>query len=865
MTRISMPHLQLVKAPQPSEPLHASSDNVLLGFVDMSRATDVGLETMLSRVRPGWIFDLRPVPYFNVGSLNRKRVFELFRSSNASYRDVAGMLRITEHKDASLNSGLVGSFLSQSLAMRPLKGPIMVLVDDDDTLAHAMNALPRSLNSVFNTQWLPVALDVQHRNGEPDLVARGANGETLVFQVKWLGDRAVTDPPAADVLTNAAGKGLLVRRLDPKSTERDQVLRLYRANSGTLGFFPKGALDEFVNEGCVLVALDGTVVVGYLAYRVTGASAKIVHLCVDAEIRGKGIARALADELFRETSSLEDVRLLCREDYSLTSFWPRLGFVCASEKSGRGNAGKKLFLWVRRNTGLPPLLAAIDAAERGNRRTAVVDANVLYDFDGTDERSMESQSLLADWLADDVAICVTAEIKNEITRNLDPETRARRRRQADEFPMLEATADKLKRALYLIESLLPTAKNDADASDRRQLAHTVAERADFFITRDETLLAHADILRAHASIAVLRPTDFLVQLHAQTAERYAPARLVATSVFQTPVRSEAELSRFQRFAASEPKAQWLQRLRPLLSDPHRFETTIVSWDGVPQVAYSIERTSGAVNIPLLRSLSDPRTPTVLRRVLAEILSRAQQASPVAVRCDDLGDPLIESALSDLGFMRRGDRYEKWTMRAIVSPAELGTLLPAHTVDSVPANELERVCWPLKVHGEAVPSFVVPIRPHWAAQLFDSELASQDLFGARFDTALALENVYYSSSQIAIGEGARMLWYVSDTVQAVRAASISLGTVRGTAKQLFRRFSRLGIYSWADLMRKTGGDPDKPLFAYRFAYTERLPQPVGWAQLQAILEQRNGRGNPFAGPTRIDEQVYFDVYRAATGL
>jgi hypothetical protein len=71
----------------------------------------------------------------------------------------------------------------------------------------------------------------------------------------------------------------------------------------------------------------------------------------------------------------------------------------------------------------------------------------------------------------------------------------------------------------------------------------------------------------------------------------------------------------------------------------------------------------------------------------------------------------------------------------------------------------------------------------------SELASRDLFGAQLDTALALENVYYSSATITIPGGARILWYVSDSEQSIRAASIALGTMRGTAKQLFRRFSR----------------------------------------------------------------------------
>lgn len=673
----------------------------------------------------------------------------------------------------------------------------------------------------------------------------------------------LVEPKAAPVPSEHAQ--VLVRPLDPRSTELDQVLRLYRANKATLGFLPKGALDEFVEEGCVLVALVEQVVVGYLAYRISGSSAKIVHLCVDSDARGTGVAQALANELFRDTATLQDIRLLCRADYELTDFWPRLGFVCVNEKPGRSKAGKALFLWVRRTANQPPLLAAMEAVNRANRRMAAVDANVFYDFDGSDERSQESQSLLADWLADDVMICVTAEIRNEISRHSDGDIRARRRRQIDEFTTLEATADRLDEALGLVAMVLPAARDASDQSDRRQLAHAIAERADFFITRDQTLLTNADALRAQAAIAVLRPTDFLVQLHAQTSDRYAPARLVGSSVIEVPVRAEAELATFQRFAQAETKAQWLNRMRPVLSEPHRFETRVVSWGGEARAVYAVERTQSGISIPILRGHRDARTPTVLRRLLAELLVRAQIKNTAVLCCDDLGDPTVESALADVGFVRRGARYEKWTMRGVVAAPQLLERLPKAAFDGLALDSTERTFWPLKIRGADVPSFVVPIWPYWASQLFDADLASRDLFGARLETALALENVYYSSSSIVLPEGARILWYVSDTEQSIRAASISLGTIRGTAKQLFRRFSRLGVYAWQDLMKKASGDPDKQLLAYRFAYTERLSRPVSWADVQAILQQHTGRGNPFAGPTRVPEQVFFDVYRAATGL
>jgi hypothetical protein len=200
MTRSSIPYLRLGEVPDRSDTRASVTmhDGLLLGFVDMSRASDVALETIMSRLRPAWVFDLRPVPYFNIGRMNRKRAFELFRSSSASYRDVAGLLRITEHNDASLNSGAVGSFLSKTLAMRPLHAPVVVLVNDHVTLAHAMHVLPLWLRSSFGVSWRPLALDVEVRDGIPDLLVRDAKGVVRAFEAKWLGDRELASASAVE-------------------------------------------------------------------------------------------------------------------------------------------------------------------------------------------------------------------------------------------------------------------------------------------------------------------------------------------------------------------------------------------------------------------------------------------------------------------------------------------------------------------------------------------------------------------------------------------------------------------------------------------------------------------------------------------
>ena len=182
------PYLRLVEPVRDADeqPHAPSSDGELLGFVDMSRTTDTALEMILARMRPAWMFDLRPVPYFDIGRLNRKRMFDLFESSRTSYRDIAGRLKITRRNDASLNSGAVARLLNEMLSSQTRGAPVIVLVDDDAILRHAMRTLPRSLQSSTGG-WFPAVIDIDPRSMEPDLVLRSASGDVLSASLKYAG------------------------------------------------------------------------------------------------------------------------------------------------------------------------------------------------------------------------------------------------------------------------------------------------------------------------------------------------------------------------------------------------------------------------------------------------------------------------------------------------------------------------------------------------------------------------------------------------------------------------------------------------------------------------------------------------------
>ena len=667
-----------------------------------------------------------------------------------------------------------------------------------------------------------------------------------------------------------------IQPLEPHGPLFEGVIRLYRKHSGTLGFLPRGAFEQYADDGGVLVAHADVGVAGYVAFRLAGDRAVLVHLCVDTSHRGRGLGEKLVAQMLRETAHVAEVRLSCRREYPANRLWPACGFTIAGERTGRGKDGAVLLVWRRLNQDDTPLLSRAREEERGDRVIVAVDANVFVDFGSEGATAEESRCLLADWLQPEIDICVTAELSTELDRQEDPEVRARRRTRMRTFHTLEATGAAFDETLPKVEALLPPPTTSSDHSDRRQLAQAIAGNAGFFVTRDGTLLGHARTLTSELGIRVVRPVDLVSQIHSRRdPDSYAPSRLVGTRIHKRAPISEAELRPFQRFAQSEPKSDFLTLCRRVLAEPSRYWARLFSPpEGEPIFLCAVDRCTGPATsrIVIARSLSHRLSATLLRRVLAEELLPLEHPEVRQVWCDDLADPLVEQVLEELGFRPTGNGLLKMSIRGLVRAADLPSIVASRVVPlPVPGSdeeccEAERRFWPLKLSDAPLPSYIVPIQPSWAAQLFDAELGDQDLFGSDMGLALALENVYYSRSPIRIPEGARILWYVSKSgqhhVHQIRACSLAVGTVRGAARAVYRAHRRLGVFQWRDVLRLAHGKPDERITAYRFAFTERFPSPVSFARVQEVLRAHKGSGNQLAGPVAISQVVFNALYSEA---
>jgi len=280
--------------------------------------------------------------------------------------------------------------------------------------------------------------------------------------------------------------------------------------------------------------------------------------------------------------------------------------------------------------------------------------------------------------------------------------------------------------------------------------------------------------------------------------------------------------------------------------------------------------------------------------MAGIVEQASQSPTRVLVFDELrGDSPWIDALRDSGFVSLGSGCAKLCLRIVGTPSEIAESIRATLseadltseglvgiadeldsrsieTDLVTAWEVEHLLWPAKLLRCGIPSYVVPIRPFWAAELFDSGLADGMLWGADPDLALNPESVYYRSYRNSpFGLMGRLVWYVSEgkknpETKRLRACSRLEAVTVGPAKDLFREFRRLGVYSWKDILGAANGNPEGRIMAMKFDDTERFSQTIRWDDFQGVLS-RNGVRTNLLSPVEIPESAFVEIYRRAFAL
>ncbi len=676
-----------------------------------------------------------------------------------------------------------------------------------------------------------------------------------------------------------------VQFLTKGSPHFDCVRRLLLEQNRTLGFFPEGALREYVELGHVLVALDGSECVGVLTFRPRRDAIRIVHLCIAETHRGSGVARELAERLSAETRHYIGVGLKCRADYGLDGFWRKLGFVPVKEGPGRGRDRAPLVSYWH-DHGLPRLFDAVPSPQI----RAVLDAHVVLDI--LENRYEESQALGADWLADEVEYLYPPYLFEDLKLRRSKSELADQLSGIDWLSPLQCDLARVEEAVQALGSLLGWKWRLNWELDLREVACAIAADCPFFVTRDGDLVRESPEVRDRFGISILRPAELIIhidELHDRA--KYQAGRLSGTPlVYRRVGAGQAEgLAGSFVDRGRETESLFEKKLYAYLASPDAHEVVVVSsrsGEACGLVVHASNR-QDRLDVPLLRASRSGHPYLVAAYMLAGAIERtAGEGRFLVTMTDPYVQPEVLQALTDLGF---GFRHAAWSRYALarVGPAlrirdELlaaAGRYPDHRdscaelADSVQfacgaerpdaALRIEKALWPLKLTDAPLPSYIVPIEAKWAAHLFDSGLAAQMIFGADEELMLRPQNVYYRLSRPRVIEGpGRVLWYVSGdrryggSTMCLRACSYIDRVDFGDADTCYERYRHLGVFSRQDVRDLADG---RPVMAFTFSHTELFPHPVPYRTVRATLHDTQGSAPTFQSPLRVSSASFTRLY------
>jgi len=622
---------------------------------------------------------------------------------------------------------------------------------------------------------------------------------------------------------------------------------------------------------------------GYVLFRNSRGWTHIVHLCVASGFRKLRVGEHLVEELRKRSQDLglAGLRLKCRRDFPANAFWERAGFVAGAETAGRGKDGMNLTLWIKSH-GLPDLFTRSNE-DSGAAIRAVIDANVFFhlvDEDGP--HTEESKALQEGWVQDTVQLCVVDELRNDINRSTDLGRRNRNQKKASSYAHVSYDPLSISAKVAVLSGILgwhiPTAQQ---RSDMNHIAKAAAGGISYFLTRDEELLAKSEEIEDQMEITVIRPCQFLSKLDQIEKEAlYQPARLAGSGLeacrFKAEFLQEADLH-FRCRQSGESSAQFLAKLRAILaksvSSSGREVTLWRIGTGLPVALTASRRHSdGILDLEMFRIAKSPLSATVARHLLQRQLRNASANSDWLVRISDrFHERTGADAAAELHFRPSASGVDRPVIRGIVDRGGLATRLEHLLPDTVhfgigntenkDANLLEETYWPVKIEMANIRCASIPIHAEWARHLFDEHLSTTELFGAEKELLLSRENVYYRSPTGAFPPApGRILWYVKHDkhvrgTKSFRACSRTISVEVAPAKDLFRRFKRLGVYTWQDLMRITDGNSKGKVMAIHFADTELFTNHVPLSFARAL-----GAAGMIQSPCAMQENVFLEIYR-----
>ncbi len=436
-----------------------------------------------------------------------------------------------------------------------------------------------------------------------------------------------------------------------------------------------------------------------------------------------------------------------------------------------------------------------------------------------------------------------------------------------------------------------------DKSDLKQLCQAIASDSDFFITNDhEIRKIFSKTVKDNYGLIIVPPDELVLYFdELLNQSSYQESKLAGSSIkISKIIPSDVDyLINIFSHGFNQKSGVFRENLNRYISSPQTNQIFVVkTQDQTPLAIFVYTRTlADTVEIPLFRILTNDLTEILASQLSLWIIRKTiTEKGKYVIISDGTITKDISIFLEKSGFLKIGITWIKVIFSELLTSNQLIahlktkeyiTLLHEEFVEQTTQRienainnqdyqeivNLEKLFWPVKIIDGNIPTFVIPIKPIWAIDLFDYELGNSTLFGSDSTLILKIENVYYRSSSTHLPTcPSRVLWYVSkgkffQNVMSIRCCSYVDETEINTPKELFKQYKKIGVYQWRELYKASKYDINHNLLAFRFSFNELFPNPIELSKYKNITNRKSAS---FA-PISISNKDFISLYKTGFGL
>ena len=680
--------------------------------------------------------------------------------------------------------------------------------------------------------------------------------------------------------------------IDNTDSFLEQVIELGKKNSQTLGLMPRDAYIQQARKKCIVVAFEEKKLIGYCLFRLTPTKHRIgiTQLCIDLQYRQTGVAKSLLTQVRNKYATLFNGMLVsCREDYiHACELWLKFGFVKKKRVRSRSVRDERYLIKFWYKLGKKDLFSNDDDS---SLLRVTLDLNILINLHDQRNCSDEINQLLSDWLTDEVEYCYANETLNEIHRDKDYKRTDDMVKFLKDFTELSNNPVDCVQYMSLLETLHPGDTVNHN-SDRKQLAECKVCNVQYFITIDEEILSNRDNIYEALGINILRPEEFILEVdELKNRALYEPIRLQGARFEIKQINSSELLGAVDTFLKNdngERKASFQKKINAVVGKGKAGKIKIITSPEGDQVAcYGVIENPNELFISFIRIKKAPLLNTLFYQLLVEIIRHSIASNRRHVQLDEIYlTKEQEQILENNGFKNVDGQWLKVSIQdtnsfeTLVARHKLSeessifakdiSIIKAHPDSEMKIQltlDLERKLWPIKFDDIDLPTYIVPIKPYWASQLFDFISSNSLLFGSSPELSWSKENVYYRSVRPDVERvhPGRILWYASEQKNFIRKKAIVgcsylNGVSIGGAKFLYSTFRRFGIYSWKEIFKLSKGNINHKIKVLQFSDTEVFEKTISFSETNRILEAHGLKKQTFVSPVKVNSEVFSEIYR-----